>query len=117
MVQEVCGKLFGDTGDIWQTLFETLFAGQVQLVTKRTKKMKNRLVSMFDKIRLRKRAVIARVVEQLKNISQIEHSRHRSVTNFFVNLVAGLIADTYREKEPSLSIRLTEQWQLPALVC
>ena len=88
----------------------------MQLVTKLKKKMKNRLISMFDKLMLRKRAIIESVIDQLKNISQIEHSRHRSVANCFVNLVAGLIAYTYREKKPSLNIRVTEQLQLPALV-
>jgi len=78
--------------------------------------MKNRFISMLDKIMLRKRAIIESVVDQLKNISQIEHSRHRSVTNFFVNLVAGLVADTHREKKPSLNIRVTEQLQLPVLI-
>jgi hypothetical protein len=31
----------------------------------------------------------------LKNVSQIEHSRHRSLTGFMVNLVGGLIAYTF----------------------
>lgn len=78
--------------------------------------MRNKLLPMFDKIMLRKRALIETVHDQLKNISQIEHSRHRSVANFFVNLIAGLVAYTWREKKPSLSIRVKEQLQLPALV-
>ena len=81
-------------------------------MTKLKSKMKNRLVSIFDKLMLRKRAIIESVIDQLKNISQIEHSRHRSVANFFVNLVAGLIAYTWREKKPSLNIRVKEQLQL-----
>ncbi len=85
-------------------------------MTKLKKKMKNRLISLFDQIMLRKRAIIESVIDQLKNISQIEHSRHRSVANCLVNLVAGLIAYTYREKKPSLNIRVKEQLQLPALV-
>jgi hypothetical protein len=112
LVKGLFGKLFGDKGYISQTLFETLFEQGVQMVTKLRKKMKNRLVLMFDKIMLRKRAIIESVMDQLKNISQIEHSRHRSVTNFFVNLVAGLIAYTWREKKPSLNIRVKEQLQL-----
>jgi hypothetical protein len=52
------------------------------------------------------------VVDQLKNISQIEHSRHRSVANCFVNLMGGRIAYTWREKKPSLNIRVKEQLQL-----
>jgi hypothetical protein len=116
LVKELFGKLFGDKGYISQPLFETLYMDGLQLVTKLKTKMKNRLVSMFDKIMLRKRAVIESVVDQLKNISQIEHSRHRSVANCFVNLLAGLVAYTFREKKPSLNIRVKEQLQLPALV-
>ncbi len=116
MVTGLFGKLFGDKGYVSQPLFETLFDEQVQLITKLKDKMKNRLTSIFDKLMLRKRAIIESVIDQLKNISQIEHSRHRSVANCFVNLLAGLIAYTYREKKPSLNIRVKEQLQLPALV-
>jgi hypothetical protein len=116
MVKGLFGKLFGDKGYVSQPLFETLFNEQVQLVTKLKTRMKNRLTSIFDKLMLRKRAIIESVMDQLKNISQIEHSRHRSVANCFVNLLAGLIAYTYREKKPSLNIRVKEQLQLPALV-
>jgi hypothetical protein len=116
LVRELFGKLFGDKGYISQPLFEALYGDGVQLVTKLKTNMKNRLASMFDKIMLRKRAVIESVVDQLKNISQIEHSRHRSVANCFVNLLAGLVAYTFREKKPSLNIRVKEQLQLPMLV-
>src|SRR5437588_3284903 len=116
LVKELFGKLFGDKGYISQPLFETLYDDGVHLVTKLKTKMKNRLMLMFDKIMLRKRAIIESVVDQLKNISQIEHSRHRSVANCFVNLLAGLVAYTYREKKPSLNIRVKEQLRLPALV-
>lgn len=112
LVKGLFGKLFGDKGYISQVLFETLFEQNVQLVTKLRAKMKNRLMLIFDKIMLRKRAIIESVTDQLKNISQIEHSRHRSVANFFVNLVAGLVAYTWREKKPSLNIRVKEQLQL-----
>ncbi len=57
--------------------------------------MKQKLVKLIDKIMLRKRSLIKTVNDQLKNISQIEHSRHRSVGNFLVNLLAGLTAYTY----------------------
>ena len=116
LVRELFGKLFGDKGYVSQPLFETLYDDGVQLVTRLKTNMKNRLVSLFDKVMLRKRAIIESVVDQLKNISQIEHSRHRSVANCFVNLLAGLVAYTFREKKPSLNIRVKEQLQLPALV-
>jgi hypothetical protein len=112
LVKGLFGKLFGDKGYISQPLFETLYDDGLQLITKLKVKMKNRLMPNFDKIMLRKRAIIESVMDQLKNISQIEHSRHRSVANCFVNLIAGLIAYTWREKKPSLNIRLKEQLQL-----
>ena len=65
---------------------------------------------------LRKRALIETINDQLKNICQIEHTRHRSTVNFVVNVIAALIAYTFKEKLPSLNIRVKELEQLPALV-
>ncbi len=59
---------------------------------------------LMDKVLLRKRSLIETVNDQLKNISQIEHSRHRSIWNFFVNLFSGLIAYTYLPTKPSLDL-------------
>ena len=70
--------------------------------------MKNRLLPLFDKLLLRKRSIIETVNDLLKNISQIEHSRNRSPFNSFVNLIAGLVVYTFREKKPSLNIRLPQ---------
>jgi hypothetical protein len=72
------------------------------------KSMKNKLLPLFDKLLLRKRSIIETVHDPLKNISQIEHSHHHSPVNFFVNLIAGLVAYTFREKKPSLNIRLPQ---------
>ena len=114
---KVTGKVFGDRGSISQALFADLFAHGVQLITKLRKGMKNKLLPMLDKLLLRKRSVIETVNDQLKNISQSEHSRHRSVANFLVNLGAGLIAYTYQPKKPSLHIRMPQgdAWPLIAL--
>ena len=46
------------------------------------------------------------VKDQLKNICQLEHTRHRSLTNFVINLPAALIAYTYQEKKPVLKLNL-----------
>ncbi|UVS61788.1 MULTISPECIES: transposase [Nitrosomonas] len=69
---------------------------------------------LFGKPRLRKRSIIETVNDPLKNMSQIEHSRDRSPVNFFVNLIAGLVAYTFREKEFSLNIRSPQA--LPVVV-
>lgn len=74
--------------------------------------MKQKLVKIIDNILRRKRSLIETVNDQLKNISHIEHSRHRSIWNFLVNLFAGLIAYTYSPQKPSLDL---EPKGLPAL--
>lgn len=116
MVQGLCGKRFGDRGYSSQKLFDLLYTQDLHLVTKLKAKMKNKLMPLFDKLMLRKRALIETIHDQRKNIAQIEHSRHRSVANFLVNVVAALIAYSYQEKKPSLHIRVHEHRQLPAVV-
>jgi len=78
--------------------------------------MKNKLMPIFDKVLLRKRALIESVNDQLKNISQIEHTRHRSVVNFLLNVVSSLIAYTHQEKKPSLNLTEEQMVLLPAVV-
>jgi|TARA_Y100000310_G_C20497732_1_gene722380 hypothetical protein len=104
MAKTLFGKLFGDKGYISQELFEQLFASGLELITPIRKNMKNRLMDVTDKLLLRKRAIIETINDQLKNISQIEHTRHRSVHNFTVNLVCGLIAYCHQVKKPSLNL-------------
>ena len=82
------------------------------LITTIRKNMKNKLMHLEDKLMLRKRSIIETINDQLKNISQIEHTRHRSFANFIVNLLAGLIAYTFQDKKPSIGI---SQHQIHAL--
>ncbi|MCC7129703.1 MAG: hypothetical protein B6D39_12605 [Anaerolineae bacterium UTCFX2] len=104
LVGKLFGKIFGDKGYISQALYELLQQTfGIQLVTKLRSNAKNRLpMPLTDRIMLRKRAIVESVIDQLKNISQIEHSRHRSVTSFLVNLLCGLIAYARQPKKPSL---------------
>ncbi|VXD24940.1 transposase (fragment) [Planktothrix paucivesiculata PCC 9631] len=96
------GKIFGDKGYISEKLFRQLHEKGLQLITRLKKNMKNKLMLWSDKMKLRKRGIIESVNDQLKNLCQIEHTRHRSVANFMVNLVAGMIAYTYQPEKPSL---------------
>ena len=123
MTKKLWGKLVGDRGYLSQVLFEQRFARGGQLmaadrplpITPIRKNMQNRLVVLEGKLRTRKRFVIETIVDQLKNISQIEHTRHRSTTNFIVTPVAGLIAYTWQAKKPSLNPTQNEMALLPAL--
>lgn len=110
MVKDLWGKLFGDKGYISRPLAALLAAQELRLVTRLRKNMKNKFLALTDKLLLRKRALIETVNDQLKNISQVEHTRHRSLWNFLGNVAAGLIAYTWREKKPSLNIRVKEQF-------
>ena len=100
----VFGKIFADRGYIGKELFEQLFVDGIHLVTKIRKNMKNTLMHIYDKIMLRKRAVIESVKDILKNVCQIEHTRHRSFDNFILNLVAGLIAYSLYPNKPNINI-------------
>ena len=66
--------------------------------------MRGRLLALADKLLLRKRALIESVNDQLKNVCQIEHTRHRSPYNFLAHLLAGLIAYCHLPKKPSLHL-------------
>ncbi len=106
LVKGLVGKLKGSKGYLSQPLAEQLLVTQgLALITKLRKNMRNRLLTLSDKLLLRKRAIIETINDQLKNICQIEHSRHRSPINFVVNLVAGLIAYCHQPKKPSLGLQ------------
>jgi hypothetical protein len=108
VTSNVFGKLFGDKGYLSSKLFEMLYDKNIQLITKVKKNMKNRLMPIIDKILLKKRALIESINDQLKNISQLEHTRHRSPVNAMVNWISALIAYTYQPKKPSLNFSLPQ---------
>ena len=62
-------------------------------------------MQLTDKLLARKWVIVETVIDQLQNISQIEHSRHRSYTNFMVNIICGLIAYCHQTKKPSLNLK------------
>ena len=105
----IFGKLFGDKGYISSELGKKLLRHGLELFTSLRSNMKSKLISLKDKLLLRKRALIETVNDQLKNISQIEHTRHRGIGNFLVNLLAGITAYTHQEKKPCLSFKTASE--------
>ena len=93
---------------------EMLFVDDIHLVTKIKKNMKNSLMNLYDKILLRKRALVETVNDELKNVCHIEHTRHRSVDNFAVNLLAALIAYNMLPKKPEMNIEIIDKSKLIA---
>ena len=103
MAKNIMGKLFGDKGYLSTELAEKLLKKGLQLITNVKKNMKNKLMPIIDKILLRKRSIIETVNDQLKNISNIEHSRHRSSANFGINLLCALISYAIKAKKPCIT--------------
>ena len=101
-VDKIKGKLYCDKGYIGQNLTEILFMDGLHLITSIRNNMKNVLMELKDKILLRKRSVIETVNDELKNMCQIEHSRHRSFAGFIANTIAALIAYSFFQKKPAI---------------
>ena len=102
MCRNLYGKLFGDKGYISQKLFEELFENGISLFTTLKKNMKNRLVSMENRLFIMKRGVIESVIELLKSACDIDHTRHRSPVNAIVNVWAAIAAYCFFERKPSI---------------
>ena len=98
LTKNIFGKLFGDRGYISSSLFETLFHNGIHLITGIKSNMKNRLMSFYDRIMLRKRSVIETINDELKNIC----TRHRAAHNFIMNLIAALAAYCFFDKKPAI---------------
>ena len=103
-VEFIYGKLIGDKGYISKSLFERLFVDGIQLITKSESNMKGALMSISGKLLLRKRTIIETVNDELKDIAQVEHSRHRSFDNFTVNLLGAIAAYCYFPKKPCINV-------------
>jgi len=108
-IENISGKLMGDKGYISKGLFEKLFVDGIQLVTKLRNNMKGALMTIGDKLLIRKRALIETINDELKNMAQVEHSRHRSVSGFIANLIAALSAYHFFPKKPMIDIERYEE--------
>ena len=105
LAKRLFGKLFAYKGYISAPLAAQLRRiFNVRLITKLRSNMKNQLMPLADCILQRRQAIIETIIDQFKNISQIEHSRHRSIPNFLVNVLFGLIAYCRRPAKPSLGL-------------
>jgi len=104
LAENLFGKLLGDKGYISQGMFERLFATGVRLITRLRSKMKNKLMSVIAKLLLRKRGRVDSVIQQLKGVAHIEHSRHCNLLHFIVNLLGGLASYYLCPNKPSIRL-------------
>ncbi len=108
MASPLSGKLYGDKGYLGKALASELWDNGVELVTNVRKNMKKKAMSLWDRAMMKKRFIIETINDQLKNISYVEHSRHRSINGFMINMLAGLIVYCLKENKPSLDLNAEE---------
>ena len=104
LCKNITGKLYADKGYIGKALREELKASDIDLVTTVRKNMKAKVISAFDKAMLSKRYIIETINDQLKNISQVEHSRHRSENGFMLNVISGVVAYCLKKQKPRIKL-------------
>ncbi|OAV70293.1 Transposase DDE domain protein [Bacteroidales bacterium Barb4] len=114
LLKGVTGKPFADKGYIAEELFNKLFFAGIHLFTAVKRNLKERYMTLNDRIILGKRAVIESVNNELKNICQIEHTRHRSFNSFIANLISGIVACSSLPEKPSVHVEFerTAQYTL-----
>ncbi len=111
-IDQIIGKFVGDKGYISKKLFEKLFVDGIQLITKLKSNMKEAIMKVSDRVLFRKRAIIETINDELKNIAQIEHSRHRPFHNFVVNLLSGIAAYCFFPKKSYTKLKKVVDRQL-----
>ena len=114
--RDLLGKLFGDKGYISQELFLKLYEKGLEIITRLKRNMKDKLMSLVDKILLRKRGIVECVNNKLKSGCQIEHHRHRSRWNFLVNLISGIVAYSYDPCKPCIQFTKRQKERLLNLI-
>ena len=98
------GIAAGDKGYLGQELAEDLAKHDLKFITKLRKNMKKKMLSAFEKFFLKQRGIVETIIDQLKNLYYVEHSRHRSPINFLVNTVGALVAYTWRPNKPGIKV-------------
>jgi hypothetical protein len=102
LLDDLQGICVGDKG-YQSALFECFYEKSLHLLVKPKKNAKKKVPEQMRLVKLsRKRALIESVFDILSSVLDIEHSRHRSSTNGFVNILSALVAYQYREQKPSL---------------
>jgi len=101
---KLAGLLFGDKGYVDKDLFHDLYERGLKLVTGIKRNMQNKLMSLHEKILLRKRSIIETVNGVLKEDFQISHTRHRSFINGFIHIFSTLVSYILKHKKPAIKL-------------
>ena len=112
LFKKLQGLAAGDKGYISKKMATELAETGINFITKTRRNMKPIKRSSFEKIFLSKRAIVEAVIAQLKEICQIEHSRHRKPDNLLINILAALSAYTLKPRKPSINLKVIENQPL-----
>lgn len=102
MMKKLKGLLFADRGYISEKLKKILASQELELVTKVRRNMKPKPLSPLKNYLLSKRNMVETIIDQLKNMLHIQHTRHRSVMNFQINVLGGLLAYIFKPRKVSV---------------
>ena len=104
ITKQLKGLLIGDKWYISSKLFKQLFNRGLKLITGIRKNMKNKLMTLHEKILLRKRSISETVNDYLKNKMSICHTRHRSPINAIVHIISTMVAYSLNPRKPSITM-------------
>ena len=107
--KKLTDKLYADKSYISKKSSASLKDKGVDLITTVRRNMKAKAMSLWDRAMLSRRFIIETINDQLKNISQIEHSRHRCSNSFMLNLLAGSVAYCLKDNKPTLNVTDVER--------
>nr|WP_171041077.1 transposase [Pseudoalteromonas aurantia] len=98
------GSLYADKGFVSASLKAELAEQGIDFITGQRSNMKRQSISSWDRVMLSKRFIIETVFDQLKNMAQIDHTKHLSCISFMVSLMARLIAYTFKAKKQGIKL-------------
>lgn len=103
LTKDLTGLIYADKGYIKQNLFVNLYARGLKMIHGIKKNMPNKLISLKEKIMLRKRNIIETVFDYLKNKMNLQHTRHRSPINAFIHIISTLAAYCFKKNKTSIT--------------
>ena len=106
--KNLIGFLFGDKGYLSGKTVNELLKQGLHLITKTRSNMKPKPITETNKFLLRKRGIIETVFGQLKDFRHLVHTKYRSITNYFTNVLSALIAYMLNPSKPSICLNRVE---------
>src|SRR3954466_8781354 len=114
LTRDLIGKLFGDKGSIGRKLAEDLLRRGLTLFTRVRKNMKSLPLSLQDRALLNARNMAETIIGHIKEFSSLNLSKHRSVINAFVHIIATITAYQINPIKPKLNLQTRYQLETTA---